>query len=61
MAATYGGAVALGRGVELGSIELGKLADMVVLSADPTADVRHCRAIEWVIKGGAVHEPALKR
>ena len=54
-AATHGGALALGRQAELGSIEVGKLADMVVLNADPTIDIRNCREIEWVIKGGTVH------
>ena len=56
-AATRGGAIALGRQADLGSIEVGKLADMVVLNADPTADVRNCREIEWVIKGGWVYRP----
>ncbi len=56
-AATYGGAVALGRQEELGSVEVGKLADIVVLNADPAADVRNCREIEWVIKGGVAHRP----
>jgi len=56
-AATHGGAVALGREADLGSLEIGKLADMVVLNADPTADIRNCREIEWVIKGGTVHHP----
>jgi imidazolonepropionase-like amidohydrolase len=57
-AATRGGAIALGRGDELGSIEVGRLADLILLSADPTADVRNCRAIEVVVKGGEVHRPA---
>ena len=57
IAATHGGAIALGREEDLGSVEVGKLADLVVLNADPTADVKNCRQIEWVIKGGAVHRP----
>ena len=36
-AATLGGARSLGMDEHLGSIEVGKLADLVVLSADPTA------------------------
>jgi imidazolonepropionase-like amidohydrolase len=37
---------------ELGSIEAGKLADLVVLSADPLADIRNIRAIEAVYVNG---------
>jgi imidazolonepropionase-like amidohydrolase len=56
-AATHGGAVALGRQADMGSVEVGKLADMVVLNGDPTADVRNSREIEWVIKGGVDYRP----
>lgn len=56
-AATLAGAIALGRQVDLGSIEKGKLADLVVLNADPYDTIGNCREIEWVIKGGAVHDP----
>jgi imidazolonepropionase-like amidohydrolase len=54
IAATRGGAAAMGRGNELGTIEPGKIADMVVLRADPLVDVLNARAIEAVIKGGEV-------
>lgn len=54
-AATLGGARVLGRERELGSIEAGKLADLVVFDADPTVDVRNARRIRWVMKGGALH------
>jgi imidazolonepropionase-like amidohydrolase len=50
--ATLNGAVFLGKEKELGSIEEGKLADMVLLAADPTTDIRHAREIVEVIKGG---------
>ena len=39
---------------ELGSIEVGKLADMVIVSADPRDDIRNTRAITMVIKNGEV-------
>ena len=57
VAATYGGAIALGVEAEIGTVEAGKLADMVVLRANPSADIRNARQIEWVIKGGVVFRP----
>ena len=56
-AATLGGAAALGRSADLGSIAPGKLADMVLLEADPLADIRNTRQIRAVIKDG-VHYAA---
>ena len=42
----------------LGSIEVGKFADLVILTADPTADIRNTRKIEVVIRGGQTCNPA---
>lgn len=53
-AATLGGATYLGMEDVLGSVEVGKLADLVVLSADPLADIRNSTAIDYVIANGAV-------
>ncbi len=39
----------------LGSLEAGKLADLVVLSANPLDDVRNTRAIELVMRGGFLY------
>ncbi len=50
--ATLNGARHLGKEGELGSIEPGKLADMLLLSADPTADINNVKQIEWVMKAG---------
>ena len=50
--ATLNGAVFLGREKDLGSIEVGKLADMVLLSANPAEDINNAKAIVEVIKGG---------
>ena len=50
--ATLNAAMYIGVQDQLGSIEPGKLADMVLLRADPTADIRNTQAIEAVFKGG---------
>jgi len=50
--ATRDNARFLGRGAELGSIEKGKLADILVLKANPIADIRNISQISLVIKGG---------
>ncbi|MDX2223342.1 MAG: amidohydrolase family protein [Rhodospirillaceae bacterium] len=51
---TLNGAKYLGREADLGTIAPGKLADLLLLDADPTADVRNARRINTVIKGGQV-------
>jgi len=51
-AATSNAALALGRQDELGSIAAGKLADLVLLDADPTADVTNLKRIHRVMLDG---------
>ena len=51
-AATGRAAELLGVEDELGTIAPGRLADLVVLDRDPTADIRHARSIRAVFKGG---------
>jgi imidazolonepropionase-like amidohydrolase len=51
-AATINPARAIGRGHEQGTIERGKLADLLILDADPVADIRNISKIHLVIKGG---------
>ena len=55
--ATSGAAAALGSEQELGTIEPGKLADIVLLDENPRDDIRHTQAIWRVIKGGRVFDP----
>jgi imidazolonepropionase-like amidohydrolase len=52
--ATYNSAVFLGKADQLGSIESGKLADLVLLSKDPTADINNAKSIVFVMKGGRI-------
>ncbi|MDP6952233.1 MAG: amidohydrolase family protein [Alphaproteobacteria bacterium] len=56
-AATAGGAAAMNRD-DIGVIAPGMLADMVLLDADPLADITNTRRIWRVIKAGTVHHPA---
>ena len=54
-AATLGSARVMGREAELGSIAPGKLADLILVPGDPTADVSRLRAVETVVRGGVVY------
>jgi len=55
-AATLRGAEAIGFAQDLGSIEPGKLADLIVLNKDPLADIRNTNTIRWVMKDGELFE-----
>ena len=50
--ATYNGAKALGMEDRIGSIEVGKAADLVVVDGDISQDIRNIRKIVWVFKKG---------
>ncbi|WP_447755574.1 amidohydrolase family protein [Sphingopyxis fribergensis] len=50
--ATLVGAQAAGQDKEMGSIEAGKLANFVVLTADPLADIDNIERIEMTVKRG---------
>jgi hypothetical protein len=56
-AATVNNARILGQEKNLGSIESGKLADLLILTADPTKEIKHTREIEVVIRGGLICQP----
>jgi imidazolonepropionase-like amidohydrolase/Tol biopolymer transport system component len=57
-AATLNGARKLDLDTELGSIETGKLADLVVLNANPLDDIKRSIDIHFVIKDGFIYEAA---
>jgi imidazolonepropionase-like amidohydrolase len=54
VAATQGSARALGREKDLGTVEKGKQADLLILGADPAADIRNVRQVRSVMRGGAL-------
>ena len=56
-AATLNGARALGIEQTRGTIAPGKAADLVVLSADPVADIRHTQDIVCVFRDGRRYDP----
>jgi imidazolonepropionase-like amidohydrolase len=58
MGATRRGAEAYGLANEIGSVEVGKIADLVVLDANPLESVRNLRRLHSVIKGGKIIDRA---
>jgi len=56
--ATINAARMMGRDQDYGSIAAGKAADLLIVDADPLADIGNVRRIHRVIKGGTVHDPA---
>jgi imidazolonepropionase-like amidohydrolase len=54
VAATRNGAAVCGVGNELGTIEVGKLADLIVVGGNPLEDIQNVRQLKLVLKEGVV-------
>ncbi len=57
--ATFSAADLLGRSKDVGTIEAGKYADIIAVSADPLQDVRALEHVGFVMKGGTVYKDEL--
>ena len=56
VASTRSGAMAMRRQEEIGTVEKGKRADLLVVGADPTRDIKSLRQLRYVVKGGVVRK-----
>jgi len=57
VAATKNGALACRASKDVGTLEAGKLADVLVLAKDPLADIGNLRSLELVVKNGVSMDP----
>ena len=55
-AATIVNAIGLGQASQIGSIEVNKLANLVILNADPLENIDNSRSVKTVFKRGKAHE-----
>jgi imidazolonepropionase-like amidohydrolase len=56
--ATLNGAIYLGRDRDIGSVEVGKAADLVLVRGDPSTRIADLREVELVLKDGVAFDPA---
>lgn len=55
--ATINGARAMGVSDKLGTLEAGKLADLVVIDGNPLTDIKNTRNVQMVMKSGFIYDP----
>ncbi len=54
---TSNGAKALRISDQVGTLEVGMIADIVILRENPLADIRNTLSIELILQGGVVRDP----
>jgi imidazolonepropionase-like amidohydrolase len=57
IASTRGGARAMRKDAEFGTVEKGKVADLLVVGADPAKDIRNLRQVRFVVRRGVARTP----
>ncbi|MGH7785343.1 MAG: hypothetical protein ACRERC_00660 [Candidatus Binatia bacterium] len=48
----------LGRQAEIGTVEVGKRADLLIVDGDPLTDLRALRRVRWTVRDGIAKTPA---
>ena len=56
VASTRNGAMAMGRLTDFGTVEAGKVADLVIVEGDPLEDIANAHRVRRVIANGRVFE-----
>jgi imidazolonepropionase-like amidohydrolase len=60
VSATRVSAEAIGWSDRVGTLEAGKYADLVAVSADPLGDITELERVRWVMKGGIIYRDELR-
>ena len=60
-AATTVGADAIGRKNEFGAIAPGLSADIIAVKGDPLADITEMQRVRFVMRGGVIYTPGLRK
>jgi len=55
--ATYNGALSLGIENVKGSVEKGKIADLIILNENPITNIQNTQKINYIIKDGKIYSP----
>ena len=56
--ATLNGATSLGMDRDIGSLQAGKLADIIVIEGNPLQDIRQSEKVTWTMVNGRLYDAA---